>query len=230
MAKKTTGFKPGIIDGSFFDKNYWGDGDKPKAGYDGLLNLEGMNRDMARDFTPIFELKKGDRVLDLGCAAGMMVANWQQMGIDAYGVDISQYAIDWGRQRYGLGDRVFCGSAHDLREWPDAHFDFIFSQQVFEHLPETRCADLARECFRLHKPGGKMWVGLVLRPPSVALNVELTDLDPTHQTIRHKEWWDRIFCDAGYRLCWDLEIAMIEKSFMWKKLRWHQLAYYKPKE
>ncbi len=229
MKKKSAEFNKGIIDDSFFDENYFGDGDSPTAGYNGLLNLEGMNRDMAKDFAPIFGLKKGDRVLDLGCAAGMMVSNWQQAGIDACGIDISRYAIEWGRKRYGLDKRIFCGSIHDLSRWPDDSFDFIFSQQVFEHLPAALCKDLAAECFRVHKPGGRMWVGLVLRHPSIAPETEVIDKDPSHQTMQYKEWWDRLFCDAGYRLYWDLEIAMIERSAMWKKLRWHQLAYLKPR-
>ena len=37
--------------------------------------------------------KKGSRVLDVGCAKGFLVKDFLDLGIDAYGLDISEYAL-----------------------------------------------------------------------------------------------------------------------------------------
>lgn len=219
---------PKDLSAEFFNEKYWerGGGDKP--GYAGLATLEGMNRDMAREFVPIFGLAKGAKLLDLGCGGGYFVRSLLDLGIDAWGIDVSEYAIRQGRELYDLRDRIFVGSVHDLSRWKDETFDFIYSQQVFEHLPEEFTINLVKECFRVHKPGGHMWAGLVLRSYDIPADQKVSDRDPTHITVKHKDWWNDLFLQAGYRLCPDLEIRMVEQSDIWKKLRWHQLAYYRP--
>lgn len=219
---------PADLKADFYDEEWWerGGGDKP--GYNGIVTLEGMNRDFANEFIPIWRLSKGDKVLDLGCGAGWFVRALLDRGFDAKGIDISAYAIKRGHELYGLKGRIFEGSVHDLSRWPDEGFDFIYSQQVFEHLPEQYVDALVHECWRVHKPGGAMWVGLVLRPPQLAESMPLSDRDPTHITVKHREFWDSQFVPVGYRLYPDLEVGMIERSRHWQELRWGQLAYYKP--
>jgi cyclopropane fatty-acyl-phospholipid synthase-like methyltransferase len=218
------------VTGAFFDEEYWERGGGVKAGYEGIDTLIGMNRDMADEFIPIFGLKKGMKVLDLGCGAGWFVRALLDRGIDAYGIDVSEYAVKKGWELYGLKGRTIIGSIHDLGRCEDRQFDFLYSQQVFEHLPEAYCINLAKECYRIHKPGGRMWSGLVMRPSWQVPDFHYSDRDPTHFTIKYKDFWNELFCAAGYRLCPEIEIAMIEKSPTWQKLRWHQLAYLKPEE
>ena len=46
-----------------------------------------------KDFIKFYKLRKGDKVLDIGCAKGFFVNDLVDKGIDAYGIDISSYAI-----------------------------------------------------------------------------------------------------------------------------------------
>jgi cyclopropane fatty-acyl-phospholipid synthase-like methyltransferase len=218
------------LNAGFFDEEWWERGGGTRAGYNGITTLEGMNKSFVKEFLPIWGLKKGDRLLDLGWGAGWFVRYCLDAGIDACGIDISAYAIARGRELYELDDRIVEGSIHDLSVWPDGHFDFLYSQQVFEHLPERYADDLIAECRRVHKPGGAMWVGLVLRPPQMSEDDAHTDREPTHITVKHRGFWDARFMAAGYRLYPALEVAMIEKSTNWQSLRWDQLAYYLPDE
>src|SRR5206468_632623 len=76
-----------------------------------------------------------------------------------YGIDISAQAI----ARYR--ERGFAGAVMDVEhglEFPDDKFDVVFCSEVIEHLgaPEV----LARETFRVLKPGGH----LVLSTPNSA--------------------------------------------------------------
>ena len=45
------------------------------------------------NFTKYYNLKSGDRVLDVGCAKGFLVKDFLDR-IHVYGIDISNYAID----------------------------------------------------------------------------------------------------------------------------------------
>ena len=55
-------------------------------------------------------------------------------------------------------DRITLGSAGSLDSWPSGQFDFIFSEDVFEHMP---LAELRSVCLCMHqklRPGGIAWV------------------------------------------------------------------------
>ncbi len=99
------------------------------------------------------------RVLDFGCGDGASVYAYRRAGSAAFGVDIDDLAGDV-RQRLiqdGLADaheQVFAQLDLDnfSLPFPDEWFDFVFSDQVFEHVqnyPES-----IREISRVLKPGG----------------------------------------------------------------------------
>jgi len=50
-------------------------------------------KDVAYKITQRFNLT-GKKVLDIGCAYGFLVEDLRSFGVDAYGIDISQYAYD----------------------------------------------------------------------------------------------------------------------------------------
>src|SRR5436189_1421332 len=61
-------------------------------GYGGY-RYDGRWQPVAKDIVDHFGLKPGDRVLDIGCAKGFLVKDLITLDIDAYGVDISRYAL-----------------------------------------------------------------------------------------------------------------------------------------
>ena len=61
-------------------------------GYGGY-RYDGRWKPVAKDIIEHFKLNKGDRVLDIGCAKGFLVKDLLDLGIDAYGVDVSEYAL-----------------------------------------------------------------------------------------------------------------------------------------
>jgi ubiquinone/menaquinone biosynthesis C-methylase UbiE len=70
---------------------------------------------------------RGARVLDFGCGTGSTVHTLIDAGYDAWGADI----VDpWGEdERLKL-----IATAPYRLPFPDAHFDFIISEQVMEHV------------------------------------------------------------------------------------------------
>lgn len=92
--------------------------------------------------------------LDYGCGAGEVVRMAQQVGFDAYGVDLF-YAGGSYRgeaERAGLlGSRVF-ELENGIIPFPEERFDVVVSNQVFEHIDDF--TDPVLEVNRILKPQG----------------------------------------------------------------------------
>ncbi len=69
--------------------------------------------------------------VDLGCAQGFLVESLRDRGVDAYGVDISEYAISQVRDDV----KPFCRVA-SVTDDIDRHYDLITCIEVCEHLTE----------------------------------------------------------------------------------------------
>ena len=76
-----------------FGREYF-DGTRDQ-GYGGY-RYDGRWIPIARDIAEHFNLKRGDRVLDIGCAKGFLMRDLMAVvpGLDAWGLEISQYAIE----------------------------------------------------------------------------------------------------------------------------------------
>jgi SAM-dependent methyltransferase len=89
------------------------------------------------------KLEPGARVLDYGCGAGNMVAEYCAAGYDAFGCDIR---LDSESERL----RPLASSAGSI-PFSDASFDFVYSDQVMEHVQDHNRA--FAEIKRVMKPG-----------------------------------------------------------------------------
>ena len=69
-------------------------------------------------------------VLDAGCALGLLVESLRDRNVEAYGVDISEYAIS--QVRSDIAAFTWQGSITDPLP---RRYDLIVSIEVLEHLP-----------------------------------------------------------------------------------------------
>jgi len=99
---------------------------------------------------------KSGRLLDVGSGFGFFVAEMENKGWEAVGVEISQRALDYARNILALAVRT--GPLEKVG-FPDSHFDAVTGFYVIEHLPFPKA--FLGECHRILKPGGL----LVLRYP-----------------------------------------------------------------
>ena len=85
---------------------------------------------IARFFAEKYQPKS---VLDIGCAKGYLVKSFLDLGINAYGVDISAYAINSSlpevRSRLKL-----CDIEQEKLPFNDNSFDVVIMTEVIEHL------------------------------------------------------------------------------------------------
>jgi len=97
-------------------------------------------------------LSKSDRVLDLGCGAGNQVQRFCELGYDCFGGDIN---FKDGKYVSNLQEdhRILKIEMNPYKlAFPDNHFDFVFSDQVFEHVQDYD--GTLQELSRVLKPDG----------------------------------------------------------------------------
>lgn len=99
------------------------------------------------------------RVLDLGCGAGDFLRGVERTsGWEAFGTDLSSYAIGIARRESAAGNsdlHLFCGELA-AAQLPPEYFDAVFVRNVLEHVREP--AGLLDEVWRILRPGGRLWL------------------------------------------------------------------------
>jgi 2-polyprenyl-3-methyl-5-hydroxy-6-metoxy-1,4-benzoquinol methylase len=90
------------------------------------------------------------RLLDIGCANGFLVQAAQCEGIEAYGVEVSERAVRYARERLKLS-HVIHGRLQDAG-FPAAFFSAVTMFDVLEHIPSPR--EVLTEVVRVLAPGG----------------------------------------------------------------------------
>jgi 2-polyprenyl-3-methyl-5-hydroxy-6-metoxy-1,4-benzoquinol methylase len=104
---------------------------------------------------PMLELIAHDaapgRMLEVGTGAGFFMKAAERAGWNVAGIEVSQEAVVFARERLGLDVRQ--GSAEELR-YPDGSFDLAVLFEVIEHLLDPlRALQSVRSAV---KPGGRV--------------------------------------------------------------------------
>lgn len=140
--KKT---KKHVIISRKYGKDYF-DGDRA-YGYGGY-NYDGRWISVAKDIIKTFKLKKKSKILDIGCAKGFLVKDFLDLGMDAYGIDISEYALL--NSVDGTHGRLHLGSAKKL-PFASNTFDCVISINTIHNLPRSECKLALSEIMRVSK-------------------------------------------------------------------------------
>ncbi|MFD5831249.1 methyltransferase domain-containing protein [Lentzea sp. NPDC060358] len=100
----------------------------------------------------LLDVRPGDRVVDVGCGAGISVAELAKLGTEVTGVDTSEGMIDVARQRFPDCDYRVAG-AEEI-PLPDASADGYRAERVYQHLADSQVA--ITEARRVLKTGGRI--------------------------------------------------------------------------
>jgi SAM-dependent methyltransferase len=180
---------------SYFDEAYFQRGEERGTAYsnykDGARNSPTF-REIASAVHEVFQPR---RVLEIGCATGNIVRHLNELGCEAHGIDVSEWAVRNAEHR-----NVKLASADNL-PYPDSYFDLVISCHSLEHLPDgifdRAIAEMSRvSCqFQFHM------LPIVGVPPYEGDPNEVRRLlrkDPTHQQLHEFEWWVRQFRKHGH--------------------------------
>jgi ubiquinone/menaquinone biosynthesis C-methylase UbiE len=118
-------------------------------------------RESGADLVSKLGIKKGMKVLDLGCGDGTTAIPEAKLGAEVLGVDIASNLVAAGNARIkaeGLNNiRIQEGDATDLNQLPDENFDLVVS--VFGAMFAPKPYDVAKEMVRVTRPGGRIVMG-----------------------------------------------------------------------
>lgn len=182
-----------------YGEEYWFSYDKNELGV-GAGYLDGpIWEDTAFIIHEILHTKDGKDIsgeintLDIGCAHGYLVRHLRRRGVDCWGVDYSQYAIDHSPQ-----DINSYLKQYDLTK---ADIGWFFGNQSFraftcletmEHIPSQYVRTALEKVYNVLKPGGRgIFTICTDKQPG-------WDTDPTHVTIKSKEWWQYQLTETGF--------------------------------
>jgi SAM-dependent methyltransferase len=171
--------------------------DGPRAcGYGGY-RYDGRWVPVARDIVAHFGLKPGMRVLDVGCAKGFLVKDLMKVcpGIEAFGLDISTYAVTHCEPEV-IG-RLHVGSADAPFPFPDMSFDAVLSVNTIHNLDRDGCVRALREMRRVARDPKNCFVQV----DAWTTEKEKTLFESwclTAITYLTPEEWFELFREAGY--------------------------------
>ncbi len=99
---------------------------------------------------------KRDTCLDFGCGVGRLTVPLSGSFNRTIGVDVARSMIDLARRYHAASTQCefLVNRGLDLRQFPDATFDFVHSCLVLQHIPPDLSMRYIAEFFRVCKPGG----------------------------------------------------------------------------
>lgn len=169
------------------------DGDR-NYGYGGFTYQERFWKPVVPDLISHFKLDSHSKILDVGCAKGFLLHDLQTAlpGVDIYGIDISDYAIENAIET--VRNRVQVGDARKLY-FNDGYFDLVISINTIHNLNLEDCAEALREIQRVS--GGKAFITVdAYRNQAERERMEAWNL--TALTMMSVDEWKAFFHEVGY--------------------------------
>ena len=164
-----------------------------EVGYGGY-RYDGRWVPIAEDIVRHFNLKPGDRVLDVGCAKGFLVKDLMKVcpGLEAFGLDISEYALMHCEPE--VVGRLHLGSA-DRLPFPDNSFSAVISINTLHNFERADAIRAVREVERLAPGRGFIQVDSYRTPEQRELFLSWVLTAKFHD---YPDGWRELFAEAGY--------------------------------
>ncbi|MGH9164950.1 MAG: class I SAM-dependent methyltransferase [Acidimicrobiales bacterium] len=228
------------LDDDVYGAHYFGSGRDPLDRM-GLSGYERYDRDTSNANVSAYLVWRwfpARRTLDVGCATGFVVEALRELGVDAQGVDVSQFAVE--QAAHGARGHLHYGDLTRRLPFPAQRFDVVTALETLEHLPPELVPRTVAELYRVtsgylvatipsfgpnpNGPGG--WFPVKVRDdrlehyiglgPGYEGPIPYDDLyrdaagQPIegHLTIASFSWWTRRFEETGFVRCGAVERAM----------------------
>lgn len=151
-----------------------------------IFELWGVDREAGRDVS----LERS--VLDVGCAMGWLLVHLRKRGFNVRGVDYSTYALAQAPAEIQYYCSWFDLSGEEtLVEHERRQFDLVTCFETMEHIEESAVDSALVSISNAVAPGGEVLLTICTSGQPG------WDSDPTHVTIRDRDWWTERLAAAG---------------------------------
>lgn len=116
-------------------------------------------------------MKKGGKLLDIGCGRGDFTRGFCDLGLEVSGIDREKGDSE---MLQGIDVRVNQDLERDVFPLVDGSFDVVFSKSVIEHIRDPN--HFMKEMYRVLKPGGRV----ITMTPDWHSQMFIFYDDPTH--------------------------------------------------
>lgn len=154
---------------------------------------------MSMQWIRFLKLDDPDTMFDYGCGMGYYIHCFKYFGIDSYGFDISKFA---GENGYGLAEGRI---TNDIKSETNK-YSLVLCIDVLEHLEGKEIDDCIDKLISLSDKYILMSICMFGDP-----NFER---DPTHKTLRTKEWWTHQFAKRGLKQIPTPEYFLFNPQFL----------------
>jgi SAM-dependent methyltransferase len=167
------------------------------SGYMNYGWMPEMTLHMAHNFILNLGISKNHKVLDYGCAKGYLVKAFRILDIEAYGVDVSDYAISLVDTEI----KDYCAlieTGKNLNSF-NLSYDFVIAKDVLEHITEDGVKDILNQLKKITK---KIFIAVPLASDndSGKYIIGEYDNDITHVLAKTFDWWTELFLQAGWNI------------------------------
>ena len=176
-----------MYDCSLFDKEYFEQGPMTgKSLYTNYRWLPELTLPLCHHIVKYCGIQEEDRILDFGCAKGYTVLGLRMLGYEAYGVDVSKYAISQAPKEVN-------GFVNHIEPFEDLSgifgaVDWVLCKDILEHLPYDKIDEQLQIFVRSLNGIG----GLIIMVPlgdGEKYYIDAYEKDVTHIIRENLQWW-----------------------------------------
>jgi len=182
--------KKGLNTSTLFDEEYFEKGlITGKSCYQNYRWMPELTIRMAYNIIKILDVNE-ESILDYGCAKGYLVKALRILDVDAYGCDISKYAISMVDPEV----KQYCKLIK--KNIPFKKVDWIITKDVLEHLDIKTLDDFIKHS---RKKADKCFHVIPLAEKGKYICKEYEN-DITHKIRKSSKWWIDRFREYGWEL------------------------------
>jgi hypothetical protein len=173
---------------AYFDEAYFERGWERGTAYSDYRRAADNSKTFAEIAEALAFVFQPKRALEIGCATGAIVRRLNGLGVETYGIDVSEWAI-----QNRLHENVLLGGAESL-PFADGEFDLVFSSHSLEHIPRELTEAAFAEMSRVAASDACQFhmlpiVGTYPYDFDHDAARQMLREDPTHNVLEPLEWW-----------------------------------------
>jgi 2-polyprenyl-3-methyl-5-hydroxy-6-metoxy-1,4-benzoquinol methylase len=174
----------------FFDKSYYESG--PQSGkslYQNFRWIPELTIPLAHHIVKSMGVMPDETVMDFGCAKGYLVQALRLLGIEAYGVDISEYAISQATKETSKFVKQIQPLSDDF-----VNCTHVVCKDILEHIDYS---DIDKQLEILRAKCDNILVIVPLAKDNKYI-ITAYELDKSHVIREDKDWWKAKFNKHGF--------------------------------